>query len=430
MRRAAGLAVALAAVALGAARPARADERVHAPSGLVYEVVRPTGWDGQEPVEVLVCLHGSGDRLANFRRALRVLVPGVRRWLCLFVQSPEERGWPPAAAEGVAALAAEVRAAHPGAGTLLLGYSAGGQAATACLFERPDAFDGALVTGAIAHRQPPADARVKARLVYWAVNPDDATFGGAEAVERLRGWLTAAGYDEERYRIDLREAPGLGHRIDGAAVQRGLDWLRARGLAAPATDDDRARAADVERRLAARDAASADDLRALAAPIVAGRSTEARALLAAALAQGPRHRDPALALAAIDLLGRLGDPAGGEALVAALPRLRRDPARHAAAARALGGVATPAASRALAALLERRDGDQAAQVAAAGALARIGGRAETPALIGALASAERDDRPALVAAIEAALREVTGYEELAGARRWRAWWEQVGKRER
>ncbi|MBX3468375.1 MAG: hypothetical protein KF878_16000 [Planctomycetes bacterium] len=424
MRRTAGLGVALAAVALAAARPARAEERVHAPSGLVYEVVRPTGWDGQEPVEVLVCLHGSGDRLANFRRALRVLVPGVRRWLCLFVQSPEERGWPPAAAEGVAALAAEVRAAHPGAGTLLLGYSAGGQAATACLFERPDAFDGALITGAIAHRQPPADARVRARLLYWAVNPDDATFGGAEAVERLRGWLAAAGYGEERYRIDLRDAPGLGHRIDGAAVQRGLDWLRGRGLAAPATDDDRARAADVERLLAARDAASADDLRALAAPIVAGRSAEARALLTAALAPGPGKPRPGPGLNS-DRPPRPPDPAGGErssppSQPAARPARHAVPREPSAAWPPAPGARGPPSG----------DGDQAAQVAAAGALARVGGRAEAPALIGALASAERDDRPALVAAIEAALREVTGYEELAGARRWRAWWEQVGKRER
>ncbi|MCO5168490.1 MAG: hypothetical protein M9894_19295 [Planctomycetes bacterium] len=423
MRRAALL---LALVLVGAA--ARAEERVHAPSGLAYEVVPPTGWDGEDPVEVLVLLHGSGDRLANFRRAMRVLVPGARRFLCVYVQSPEERGWPLTVVDGVAALASEVRAAHPGEGTLLLGYSAGGQAATACLFQRPDAFDGALITGAIAHRPPPDDPRVRARLLCWAVNPDDETFGGREAVERLRGWLAGAGYDEARWRIDLREAPGLGHRIDGAAVQRGLDWLRAGLAAAPATDDDRERVAQVERLLAGRDP-SPDDLRALARPIVAAPGGEARDLLAAALAGTPRHRDPAVALTGIELLGRARVAAGAAALAAALPRLQRDPARQAAAARALGAVPTPEATRALLGVLRRKDGDLAPQVAAAEALARIGGRAEAPALIGELAAAERDGRGRLAAALEAALREVTGH-ELTGARVWRAWWEQVGRKER
>jgi pimeloyl-ACP methyl ester carboxylesterase len=156
----------------------RAQERVDAASGLRFEVARPTGWDGEAPVDVLVCLHGSGDKADTFRRALRVVAPGVRRFACVYVQSPDEKGWPASAVPGVAAIASTVRAELPGQGLFLFGYSAGGYTGTTCVFERPDVFEGILVAGSIASHQPPADARVKARLFYWSVNPDDPTFGG------------------------------------------------------------------------------------------------------------------------------------------------------------------------------------------------------------------------------------------------------------
>ncbi len=406
---------------------ARADERVHAPSGLTYEVVPPTGWDGAAPVDLLVCLHGSGDQVNTFRRGLRVVAPGVRRFLCLFVQSPAAQGWPLDALDGVAALAQEVRAAHPGQGLFAFGYSAGGNMAAALVFQRPDLVEGAVVAGAIAARQPPNDARAHARRLYWAVNADDATFGGRDAVERLRGWLGAAGYDPARYRIDLREEEGLGHGLDGEAVERGLEWLRAETLAeAPATDDDRASVTEVAALVSAKDA-TPDALRALCAPIVEGRRGEARALLAAALEPLLKHRDAALSLAGIELLGRLGARESADALAGALSRLQRDADRHVAAVRALGAIGGEAANKALVPVLRR--GDPGAQVAAAEALARSGGRAEVRALVDELNEAERERRERVAAAIDAALREVTGH-ELSGGRVWRAWWEQVGKRAR
>lgn len=411
------------------ATTARADERVHAASGLTYEVVPPTGWDGQAPVDVLVCLHGSGDQLSTFRRGLRVVAPGVRRFLCVFVQSPDAQGWPSSALDGVAAIASEARAGHPGHGLFAFGYSAGGNLASSLVYQRPDVFEGAVVAGATGARQPPNDARVHARRLYWALNPDDTTFGGREAVERLRGWLTAAGYDPARWRIDLREEEGLGHGLDGAAVERGLEWLRAETLAeVPATDDDRARVAEVAALVSGK-GADPDALRALAAPILEARRGEARALLAAALEGLPRHRDAALSLAGIELLGRLGVPASVDALAGALSRLQRDPARHVAAVRALGQLGGPEAAKALLGVLRRRDGDLSPQVAAAEALARVGGRAEVRALVAELNEAERERREALAAAIDAALHELTGH-ELSGGRVWRAWWEQVGKKAR
>lgn len=117
-------------------------------------------------------------------------------------------------------------------------------------------------------------------------------------------------------------------------------------------------------------------------------------------------------------------------LAGALPRLQRDPVRHVAAIRALGALPGPESAKALLAVLRRRDGDLAPQVAAAEALARIGGRSEVRALVLELKGAE-DERGGqrLAEAIDAALREVTGH-ELSGGRVWRAWWDQVGKKER
>lgn len=427
MRTLVALALVALALVLLASSSLRAQEGVDAESGLRFDVARPTGWDGEEPVDVLVCLHGSGDKADTFRRGLRTVVPGVRRFLCVYVQSPDAQGWPASAVGGVTAIANAVRAETPGQGLFLFGYSAGGYVATTCLFERPEVFEGALIAGSIASRPPPADDRVRARLLYWAVNPDDPTFGGAAEVEKLRGWLTAAGYDEARYRIDLREEAGLGHGLDGAAVQRGLDWLRERSFALePATDDDRARVAQVAERVAAKDPAG---LRALATPIMTSRRGEARALLLAALTDLPKHRDAGLSRAGIDLIGRLGLPAGADALAGALSKLQRDPERHVAAVRALGGIVSPASCRALLTVLRRRDGDLAPQVAAADALARVGGRAEARALVNELNEVEKEGREALATSLDLALREVTGH-ELSGGRVWRAWWEQVGRRER
>jgi predicted esterase len=403
-----------------------AQDRVEPESGLVYQVVPPTGWDGAQPVDVLVTLHGSGGEKDLFRRSLHVAVPGVRRFACVYVQSPDAQGWPQRAVPGVAAIASAVRAELPGQGLFLLGFSAGGSMSTACMFERPDLFEGAVIACAIAWRQPPVDPRVAARHLYWAVNADDETFGGLAAIENLRGWLKDRGYDEARYRIDLHEEPGLGHRINPDAVQRGLDWLRERAFALePATDDDRARLAQVPERIAAKDAAG---LRALADPIVTSRRGEARALLLTALAELPRHRDPELSRAGIDLLGRLGLTDGAAPLAGAISKLQRDPERQVAAIRALGGIVSPESCRALLTVVRRRDGDLAPQVAAAEALARVGGRAEVRTLINELNEVEKEKRPALAAAIDRALHEITGH-ELGGGRVWRAWWEQVGRRE-
>lgn len=429
--RTAAATLALIACLLGSARaqdPAR-DERVHEPSGLRYLVVPPTSWDGRAPVDVLVCLHGSGDGLGTFRRGLRVIAPGVRRFLCVFVQSPREQGWPLDAVDGVAAIASEVRAQHPGRGVFALGYSAGGNMAAALVFQRPDVVDGAVVAGAIAARQPPDAARVQGRRLYWAVNADDATFGGKDAVERLRGWLQAASYDPARYRIDLREEPGLGHRLDGAAVERGLEWLRTESLTdAPATDEDRAIVERVAALVKTKDA-DPDALRALAAPIVEGRSGEARALLAAALEGLLRHKDAALSLAGVELLGALAVPSSAGPLAQALSRPQRDQERQVAVIRALGWIGGDDAVKALMTVLRRRGGDLSPQLAAAAALARAARRSEVRALVSELNEAEDEKRPQLAAAIDAALREVTGH-ELSGGRTWRAWWEQIGKKER
>ena len=57
------------------------DPQTHEASGLAYHVVRPPGWDGEEPVDMLIALHGSGGKLGDFDRIAKILVPALRRHL-------------------------------------------------------------------------------------------------------------------------------------------------------------------------------------------------------------------------------------------------------------------------------------------------------------------------------------------------------------
>lgn len=403
---------------LGVVGLARAEEKVHA-SGLRYEVVPPPGWDGKAPLDLLLCLHGSGDKLNEWKIGLSVLVPELRRTLRLLVQSPLPHGWPDDVVPNLIALTREVRDAHPVRRTLVFGFSAGGNVSTLCLYKDPELFQGALVGGATTAIRPPREGPAKERALCFSIGEDDPIeerMGGAAGLRKL---FDESGWAPERVRIDI--VPGIGHTLSRPHLMEGFQWLLDQtGDAAPATDAQRARAATAAGLVEQGDA---DGLRALArelAPV--GR--EARGLLATALEPLLAHKDPARARLGAELLGWLALPTSVPALDKALDRWKRDPETAAAIARALGRIADPAAEKALLQLIKRSAWQGPVQVAAAEGLAVIAGDKAVHPLVDALKSAEKKGDEPLCTALELALRETTGQPLLKGAIQWSLWLKQ------
>jgi len=392
-----------------------ADEESHEPSGLRFEVAEPVGWGGRDPVDLLVCLHGSGDSTEHFQRGLAVLAPDLRRHLRVFVASPDAQGWPLEVHDGVAGVARAVRDRYRVRRVVLFGYSAGGVMAQECQFQHAELFGGTVVAGAGLHRMPPADHLTRSRYMAWAIGAEDLP-AQQDGVGRMRRGLESAGWDESHYRFDVLE--GRGHELDGESIGAAVTWVLER-----LAESDDLSATD-EEGLAALDAALEDEDYAAAreaadALILAGGFTARRALypLAATLAA---DRDAPASSLGIELLGRIGDPRGAEVIDDRLRHLRRHPDRYVAAIEALGRIDADAAREALSPLLRKWEDDGLPQVAAAHGLARIGGRDEEWHLLRALDKAEDRRRHAYAEALNAALQAVVGH-EIEGYRMWRAW---------
>lgn len=405
----------LALLLLGSGLAARAEEKVHE-SGLRYEVVPPPGWDGKAPLDLVLCLHGSGDKLADWRTGMGLLVPELRRTLRLFVQSPLDHGWPGEVAKDLAAITREVRDAHPVRRTIVFGFSAGGNVATLCLFGHPDLFQGALVGGATVAIRPPREGPAKERSLCFSIGADDPIVPKMGGVEALRGLFRDSGWSEEQVRIDL--PPGIGHTISRPHFVEGLSWLLDRaGEGAPASEAERARVSEAEALVERGDR---DGLWRLVKELgTAGR--EARGLLAARLEPLLSEKDPPRLRLGCELLAWLAAPGSVPALDRALDRTKRDPEGCAAVARALGRIPDPAAEKALLQLFRRAAFRGAPQLAAAEGLALVAGDGALRPMVDALRAAEERKDEALAAALERALREATGQPLLQGGVQWSAW---------
>lgn len=400
-----------------AAAQATAEERTHAATGLVYDFEKPSGWDGRTPVELFVCLHGAGDNKGNFHSAVEARAPNIRKFLRIFVQSPDGQGWPGDADAKVVELARALQKEFPVRRVLGLGFSAGGYLTTSCAFPNPDVYEGVVIAGATYRTAPGASDVARSRFCYWSLGAEDALVKQSGGPEMVRKGLEQAKWDPAHYVIEV--VPGLGHALDPASLTKAVDWVVARCQEQERMTADEKAACDTVPGLVK--AGDATAIEAAAQKALAGGRRETRAYLAGKLKGLAEHADRALSLLGIRLAGACADPKGAAPLLRLLPKLAGDAERHLAAIEALGQIRDPSAVKPLGKLLDRWDGDGAPQVAAAKALGEIGQAAAVADLVATLAAAEKaGGREAFVEVAQAALRALTGQSH-TGAAAWQAW---------
>ena len=398
-------------LALLLATTTAAETRTHEESGLRYELLRAPGWNQVDRLPLLVCLHGSGDELANFVRYLHACLPEVTRYHRVFVQSPDA-GWGSARVPGIAAVTRAVREELKVGDVFAVGFSAGGGMTGVLLQREPALFTGGLIAGAFGPSfRPAADGP----WAWWSLGSADEHLGegGAQVhVERLQ----RLGWPAERYSVDVVE--GLGHELGGASCLRGLRWLLERSASEAPRAEPLAAVGAVTSALEAGDLEALEDAgrRALAT-----RHPEVRAALHDALAPALKDRRAPLRAAAIALLGRTGDPRAAAPLRGLLRKrtVRKDAELCAGVVVALGGLAGEAGAKQLAQLVKSTSLERELRLAAVGQLARQGD-AGVEELLGLQAWAERKRDDELTAACDAALQALTGL-DFAGSLEWKAY---------
>lgn len=406
--------VVLAALLL-AATTVHAEERV-GPGGLRYDLKRaPAG----EPRDLWIGLHGKSGKKEQMAAWVNQLVPALGQAHQVWPQSAGEQ-WARGDAEHLVELVGRLRRELPVRHVLLFGFSAGGFLASRCLFEHPGSFDGALIAGATLDARPGSDA-ARLRPAFWSVGDQDPVVQKNGGIDRLRDELLALAYLEERWEIDA--VAGLEHTLDGASLVRGFTFLHER-----LAEDDRARPADRERLealgellKAKGDALDADRVRARVLAdvdaLLATRRLEVRRGVAKALLPLLAAPDGLRLSLGLELAARVGDTSLAEPVARAWSKARKDEALSLALVGALAALEGGAGTEGLVRRLEGWDHEGRVQLAAAGAL--VDPRA-VDALIGALEGAASKRRGDYAAALEAALRRITG-QTLAGPAAWRTW---------
>ena len=404
MRAALCLTLLLAAVAAG-------ETRTHEATGLRYELLRAPGWNEVDRLPLFVCLHGSGDELANFVRYLHACLPEVTRYHRVYVQSPDA-GWGSARVPGIAAVTRAVREELQAGDVFAVGFSAGGGMTGMLLQREPALFRGGLIAGAFGPTfRPAADGP----WAWWSLGSADERLGEGGArvhVERLRGVGWPAGRDT----VDVVE--GLGHELGGASCLRGLRWLLERSALEAPREEPLAAVGAVTTALAAGDV---DALVSAAGRALGTRHPEVRAALHDALAPAIKDRRAALRAAAIALLGRTGDPRAAAPLRALLRKrtVRKDAELCEGIVVALGGLSGEAGAKQLEQLVKSTSLERELRLAAVRQLARQGD-AGVEELLGLQAWAERKRDGELTAACDAGLQALTGL-GFAGSLEWKAY---------
>lgn len=392
---------------------ARAEERV-GPGGLRYDLVPAKGASAEQPRDLLIGLHGKGSTKDKFAGWVNPLLPALAESHRVWVQSPTDH-WQRDAIPPLAELAARLRRELPVRHVILFGFSAGGFAATGCLFEHPAAFDAALIGGATWWGRP-GNEEAKRRPVYWSVGENDGVVNKNGGPDHLRRALGEIGYPEERWQIEV--VPGMEHSLDGASLGRGLTFLKDKLAQDDALRPEDRAALEALANTIKDKAGTPEALSAAAEPLLAARRREVTREVAQALV--PLLKDPAgpRGLAALALAARARAPLLGEPLVKAWGKVKKDEAAALAWVGALDALEAGAGLPGLAGVLDGWDLEGKVQLAAAETLGQGGSPAAIDPLLGALKAAEKKRRADYARALETALKAITGKEGVSGAEAW------------
>jgi predicted esterase len=426
-------ALALAALAtvfvIAAAAPeAHAEKFTDDRTGLEYLLEPPADWDTVTPVNLLICLHGAGDKAENFKATLEGregLNARLFKYMRVYPQSPSAAFDPARTGDLVQLIetiieqqkSKNVTVEH----SVLMGFSAGGFMAGAVIARKPDLFDGAIICGATRTSALPKKGKLRERFQFWSIGTKDDVCPPSE-IQKLRDDLVAGEYGAAQAKIDI--VPDLIHEIDNASVIRGFDFVEL-GIESlkPMTADEKAAIDRLE------DEAKTEDENRLRTAMRKALETphrEARDYFYDKFARFAKHKNARVSLVAIEGLGLVADARGAEVLLK-LSIPPKDEDRHIAWATSLGQIADASAVKALGARLKKWDGEAGAtQVKCAWALGEIGGLPAIDALIDALKLTERrEDRAAATEAILAALRKIAAgavADDVTKASDWEKWY--------
>jgi predicted esterase len=204
---------------VAAASPESAPHRIDLNHGF-YLIARPTGFDEETPLPLVICLHGTNTTAADmlaFWQSLDHTLPFV------FV-APQaiKAGW----RDGDQRLVREFLADLPSKVTfdpqrvLLAGHSAGGAMALHCLYVERFPATAAVVTACYVPPTVKADHvhRTPDIPVFYAVGSHDVN------QERMRRGLTLLRHNGVS--VTVRRPP-IGHELNRAVAQSGLNWFES-----------------------------------------------------------------------------------------------------------------------------------------------------------------------------------------------------------
>lgn len=200
-----------------------------APGGVTmrYAVSVPRGYDGRQPVPLVLALHPGGERFPYVGGAFmeQVVLPGFYYELDAIIIAPDAQGpsWAdPATEQAVLALVRRIMTdqAIDARRVLVTGFSMGGRGTWSLSARHPDLFTGAIVMAGSTGGTPAADlARIPTYVIH-SREDDVVPFRPAEAVVR----------DLERLDrpVAFEAIDGAGHFDMGSYIeplQRGIRWM-------------------------------------------------------------------------------------------------------------------------------------------------------------------------------------------------------------
>ncbi len=408
LSRVAALVVLLAAPVLAGEPETRKSEK-----GLEYSIRVPRNYDKATGALLVVALHGSGEKQANFMRTMHSM-KFLDKALIICPQAPSAQArWEHGDLESVADLIRETQEEHHPPRTVLYGFSAGAYFSFAVGSRYADRVQAAIPhSGGVGFGLGDGAKNVAWYVIHGDADTVVTVDQSRNAVEQLKA---------ANAKVQYEELKGVAHTLDHPASQRAFEWVvKTLGPCPPELSDKET----AERVSALEKAIKAKDWEAAAKGFDAlpGAKQGAWGKIAGIAKAQLKCEEDAVAVAAARALGRLGE--GAIAALKTAPADREPVAK--AAASALAQTGSPAAAEALLALVKGKS--EAVASTAAKELGYLGGDAAIAALINGLAAAESsktpDDRKT---AINAALKRLTGQSHET-SKDWKRWAQGAGGR--